>query len=301
MPSSFPFSRPFSQSLSRSLVRPGGTIFSEFVAKTGATDMAGTETLINYVTAQEKLANFRLWSGKSAQNAGSGSTWYGIGGLNDVDFTLYNSLPWGANGFDLNGTNHYAATDMGLQAWTEMWAFARIAPDIASAPNTATKNTPWSFGEAQNAGSSDTGSLSCTNSTTALSGETFMLIPHDEGTSDATAWRSTGVANPRYGTSFYTWTAAEDHMLVIRLASSGITVWKNKVSIGFDKLRAVVGGDNITPAGLGATSGMFVIGGVRNGGIDYGTHDGKIIALAICNGSLTTGQWQQINDYMAAL
>jgi hypothetical protein len=69
-----------------------------YVAASGATDTTGIEDLAAYLKAQSLWNNARIYPMKSAQNAGSGTTLYGLGGLTSNNGTLVNSPTWGAGG-----------------------------------------------------------------------------------------------------------------------------------------------------------------------------------------------------------
>lgn len=84
-------------------------LVSAFKADSGATDVAGIDALIKYVRGQGLINNFVIYPMKSAQNAGSGSTVYSVGGLTTNDMTLVNAPTWGATGITFNGTNQYAS------------------------------------------------------------------------------------------------------------------------------------------------------------------------------------------------
>jgi hypothetical protein len=70
----------------------------EYAAASGATDLIPLDNLFKYVIAQGLWSNFRIYPQKSAQNAGSGSTVYGAGGLTSNNGTLIGSPTWGAGG-----------------------------------------------------------------------------------------------------------------------------------------------------------------------------------------------------------
>lgn len=89
-----------------------------FAAASGATDLAGLDELIRYVRSEGLLPNFRIYPMKAAQNAGSGSTVYGIGSLTANNMTLVNSPTWEADGITFNGTNQYMEAGDFLDAST---------------------------------------------------------------------------------------------------------------------------------------------------------------------------------------
>ena len=76
-----------------------------FAAASGATDLDGISAIVEYVKAQSLWDNFRLYPAKSAQNAGSGTTLYGIGGLTANNGTLINGPTWAANGVTYQGSS----------------------------------------------------------------------------------------------------------------------------------------------------------------------------------------------------
>jgi hypothetical protein len=73
-----------------------------FAAASGATDLQPLDNLFRYVLGAGLWSNFRIYPQKSAQNAGSGSTVYGAGGLTSNNGTLIGSPTWGAGGITFN-------------------------------------------------------------------------------------------------------------------------------------------------------------------------------------------------------
>jgi hypothetical protein len=69
-----------------------------YAAASGATSLAGIDAIIRYARAESLLNNIRLYPMKSAQNAGTGTTVYGIGSLTANNMTLVNGPTWGAGG-----------------------------------------------------------------------------------------------------------------------------------------------------------------------------------------------------------
>jgi len=69
-----------------------------YAAASGATSLAGIDAIIRYARAESLLSNIRLYPMKSAQNAGTGTTVYGIGSLTANNMTLINGPTWGAGG-----------------------------------------------------------------------------------------------------------------------------------------------------------------------------------------------------------
>lgn len=92
--------------VTRSLIDPD---VAAFAAESGATDTAALNTLTEYLKEESLYDNFVIYPMKSAQNAGSGSTVYSLGGKTDNDITLTNSPTWGVSGITFNGTNQYGS------------------------------------------------------------------------------------------------------------------------------------------------------------------------------------------------
>jgi hypothetical protein len=103
-----------------------------YASASGATDLAGIDALIKYVRAQGLLSNFRLYPMKSAQNAGSGSTVYGIGNATTEVGTLVNGPTWGAGGISYTGaSSHYMSIPDFLTDET-ITVFGRVSQASAS-------------------------------------------------------------------------------------------------------------------------------------------------------------------------
>ena len=83
------------------LLRPLATLdpdVAAFRAASGATNVAGLNRLAVYLKGQSLWDYARFYPMKSSQNAGSGSTVYGLGGLTSNNMTLVNSPTWGSGG-----------------------------------------------------------------------------------------------------------------------------------------------------------------------------------------------------------
>jgi hypothetical protein len=99
-----------------------------FVAASGATDTTVTRQLVAYLKAQSLWANARFYPLKSAQNAGSGSTAYGLGGLTSNNGTLVNSPTWGAGGiaFALASSQYISIADFYDTSTLTTWTRSKI-------------------------------------------------------------------------------------------------------------------------------------------------------------------------------
>ena len=89
---------------------PTDTDVLAFAAASGATsipDLLKVEDLVDYLKAESLWDYARFYPMKSAQNAGTGSTVYGLGGLTSNNMTLVNSPTWGSGGVTFDGSTQY--------------------------------------------------------------------------------------------------------------------------------------------------------------------------------------------------
>jgi hypothetical protein len=97
--------------------RGAGLIYDSDVAAfqkaSGATQVGPILALVDYLKAQNLWSVSRFYPMKSAQNAGSGSTVYGLGGRTSTNMTLVNSPTWGSDGvtFDAASSQYAKAAD----------------------------------------------------------------------------------------------------------------------------------------------------------------------------------------------
>ena len=73
-----------------------------FQKASDAADVTGIMDLVDYLKGQTLWDYARFYPMKSSQNAGSGSTVYGLGGLTSNNMTLINSPTWGSGGVTFN-------------------------------------------------------------------------------------------------------------------------------------------------------------------------------------------------------
>lgn len=94
--------------------RGAGLIYDSDVAAfqkaSGATQVGPLLALVDYLKAQSLWDYARFYPMKSAQNAGSGSTVYGLGGLTSNNMTLVNSPTWGSDGVTFASASSQAGT-----------------------------------------------------------------------------------------------------------------------------------------------------------------------------------------------
>jgi hypothetical protein len=103
-----------------------------FVAASGAIDTTGINGLATYLKAEGLWNNARFYPMKSAQNAGSGSTVFGLGGTTPNNMTLVNSPTWGASGIAMNSTTQYGHISDFLDADT-ITVFVRRSGTVGAA------------------------------------------------------------------------------------------------------------------------------------------------------------------------
>jgi hypothetical protein len=118
------------------LLRPLATLdpdVAAFRAASGATNVAGLNRLAVYLKGQSLWDYARFYPMKSSQNAGSGSTVYGLGGLNSNNMTLINSPTWGSNGVTFNGSTQYGNVG---NIWNGGNFFASIRASLLTFPIT---------------------------------------------------------------------------------------------------------------------------------------------------------------------
>jgi hypothetical protein len=118
---------------------------SAFAAASGATSLSGIDALIKYCRAQSLLDSVRLYTFKSAQNAGTGSTLYGVGSLTAENMTLVGSPSWASGAMAFNGSSQYwsVADFIGSETLT---VFSRASFEVMNAANTETLITQYDTG-----------------------------------------------------------------------------------------------------------------------------------------------------------
>jgi hypothetical protein len=112
--------------------RGAGLIYDSDVAAfqkaSGATQVGPILALVDYLKAQNLWSASRFYPMKSAQNAGSGSTVYGLGGLTANNMTLGNSPTWGSDGvtFASASSQHGTISDFLSDGTISFWLRAAI-------------------------------------------------------------------------------------------------------------------------------------------------------------------------------
>jgi hypothetical protein len=100
-----------------------------FIATSGATDKDGIDQFVKGVKNLGLWSSMVSWPLRSAQNAGTGTTAYSLGGLGTFNGTLVNGPTWASNGLDFDGNNDRVTLPNGSfgtgNAATSIWAFLK--------------------------------------------------------------------------------------------------------------------------------------------------------------------------------
>jgi hypothetical protein len=81
-----------------------------FINTSGATDRAAINYFVKGIKRLGLWDDMVCWPLRSAQNAGTGSTAYSLGGLGTYNGTLVNGPTWGVDGVDLNDLDRRITT-----------------------------------------------------------------------------------------------------------------------------------------------------------------------------------------------
>lgn len=126
-----------------------------FCQTSGATDRAA----INFFVKQIK--NLGLWSSmvcwplRSAQNAGTGSTAYSLGGFGTYNGTLVNGPTWGGDGIDTSPSNAYieipqnflnGANSIVGQTGSMLGVFSNFSTNFGIISNRGSSGNFWNLG-----------------------------------------------------------------------------------------------------------------------------------------------------------
>ena len=90
---------------------------SAYFVAAGVTDATAKTQINEFVRGIKDLglwSSMVSWPLRSAQNAGTGTTAYSLGGLTTANGTLVNDPTWGADGVIFDGTNDYIITGVDI-------------------------------------------------------------------------------------------------------------------------------------------------------------------------------------------
>jgi hypothetical protein len=85
-----------------------------FINTSGATDRAAINYFVKGIKRLGLWDDMVCWPLRSAQNAGTGSTAYSLGGLGVYNGTLVNGPTWGADGITFDGTDDRISTALSI-------------------------------------------------------------------------------------------------------------------------------------------------------------------------------------------
>ena len=142
---------PYNHAEVRPQTLPTDTDVLAFAAASGAVsipDLLKIEDLVAYLKAQSLWDYARFYPMKSAQNAGSGSTVYGLGGLTSNNMTLVNSPTWGSDGVTFASASSQYGTIADFIGDGNLHVFFRVnvtndAPILFSQFNGSGDNRSW--------------------------------------------------------------------------------------------------------------------------------------------------------------
>jgi hypothetical protein len=244
-----------------------------FRAASGATDTTVSAQLTAYLKAQNLWNNTRFYPLKSSQNAGSGSTAYGLGGLTGNNCTLVNSPTWDTSGIVMNATTQYGHISDFLDAET-LTVFIRRSGGVGT--SLVYFASQWDFAAGERSW--------------ALCGTTLLrqhllrlLRSADGGTTNTETYGTPEVASTD-GTYVAQWTSG-----------SGRAAWRDKTSLALTLIAGTAqtarfnSADSILINAAGAVGGVAALAG------------GTYTAALFIRGSLTTPQREAITDLVNAL
>jgi hypothetical protein len=265
-----------------------------FIAASGATDTAGIAALVAYLKAENLWTSTRFFPFKSAQNAGSGSTVYGLGGLSAANLTATGSPTWGAGGIALTGTQWLQGALTAVDAANESLILLRQKPTLASAANTV-RSIVSALGYSRSTAPTGTGGVVFGSTTALTAGELqAAILTYSVDTTDA---------NRRLGTTQGAWSANEDHVSAYQLGND-YAQWKNKTSLAIDKTNVVTTASDCGPSDIGDTGGLITIGGRPSNGTTSATGGAGVITaylILATSAQPTTLQRETITDLINAL
>ena len=238
-----------------------------YAAASGATSLAGIDAIMRYARAESLLNNIRLYLMKSAQNAGTGATAYGIGSLTANNMTLVNGPTWGAGGVAFTAaSSHYGTIGDFIDGQTlNLFLRGTMTPSgttvFASQYNTSADRS-WLF---RSRGSPFSHNISA----------------------DATAFATYDGSTTGSGT---------DACHVATYASNGaVSYWANKTS-----QTLTLGAGSAQAGRFNATSNV-IIAAFLNAGSPSGFASMTANTIAFVMGALTTTQRETLTDLINAL
>jgi hypothetical protein len=266
-----------------------------FQKASDAADVTGIMDLVDYLKGQSLWGYARFYPMKSSQNAGSGSTVYGLGGLTSNNMTLVNSPTWGSGGVTFNGSTQYGKADVvGIGSANEVLFLLRSSPLLASAPDQA-RAIFCGLGNLRATGPSGTAGLLFGHTTGASAGETW--------TSQYTFSEDEVPPLRRLGTSLFTWDAEEDYTTAFQLGNSS-ALWKNKTPISLNRNNTITPSTALGPSDIGLSPEEIFLSGYKSDAVETAASTSGVatgLMIFASTAQPTTTQRETITDLINAL
>ena len=248
-----------------------------FAAESGATDLAGLNSLVKYLKGEGLYDNFVIYPMKSAQNAGSGSTLFGLGGLTANNMALANAPSWDTTGISYDGVDQYAS-DADFLGSNTLLTFTRMNLSVATSNASAILSQ-------YDTGANDRGFLTAWSGSGA---ETLSMNRSSTGGS---------VPNLEVYQSSTTDVRGSDHTVVSKWVSGGARfLWVDKTSESI----SLVGGFDAQTVRFNS-SAPIAFAARLNSGAPEGFATVLGVAAAFCNTDVTLSQRETITDKVNAL
>lgn len=246
-----------------------------FASESGATDLGALNDLVKYLKAESLYDNFVIYPMKSAQNAGSGSTVYSLGGLTTNDMGLANLPSWDTTGITFDGVNQAGSISDFLGSET-ITAFAR-----ASVP-TPSYTSETLFAHA------DTNSLrSWFSSFSSTGGNGFAVARSSDGSVNSSMF-DVYKDNSAHDTSDLTYVSQW-------IAGGSRATWRDKTSKSLSLAFGTPQTSRLNVA-VDVTFAALLSTGSLSSFLSC-----EAAAFAVANTSITTAQREAITDFINAL
>ena len=270
--------RAIPRPLALPFVRGGGAVLdpdtAAFRDASGATQLSGIDAIAKYMRAEGLRNNYRLYPKKSAQNAGSGSTVFGIGGLTANNMTLANSPTWGSSGIAFNTTNQFAHISDFLDAET--------ITVICRRSGTLGAGGTWMFGQWDFAANHRSFGLLASGSTISAG---VINRSSDGGSTNSESYATPSGYLQTADASYVTqWTAG-----------GGRSAWGNKILQSLSLTSGTAQTNRFNSAA------SIMLNAVGTPASAAGFMGGTYTAFCVVRGTLTTTQRETLTDLVNAL
>jgi len=249
--------------------RGAGLIYDSDVAAfqkaSGATQVGPILALVDYLKAESLWDYARFYPMKSAQNAGSGSTVYGLGGLTSNNMTLVNSPTWGSDGVTFASASSQYGTISDFLGGGTVSAWARLDHTSGSAVL-----TQYDFGASKRSIALD------------LSGANVVAARSPTGLSPEVYAGASSVSG-------------ENTISAEWIDGAGRSIWVNKNA---ETISLIGGTPQTSRLNTDATIGLMAN---FNNGVAANLSSGTVVLAGVIETALTTTQRETITDLINAL